>query len=95
MIRVSVLYPVTDGATFDHEYYRTTHVPMATAAWGLADAVIEKGIDGPYVAAVHVTFASLEDFGTAMGSEASGAVIADVVNFTTINPVMQISEVVE
>ena len=22
MIRMSVLYPVTEGATFDHDYYR-------------------------------------------------------------------------
>ena len=26
MIRVSMMYPVTEGATFDLEYYRTTHM---------------------------------------------------------------------
>jgi uncharacterized protein (TIGR02118 family) len=95
MIRVSVFYPVTEGATFDHEYYRTVHVPMAKAAWGLQEATIEKGVNGPYVAAVHVRFASMDDLGAAMGAPESAAVIADVANFTTINPVMQISEVVE
>ena len=94
MIRVSVMYPVTEGATFDHDYYAATHVPMAKAAWGLSDAVIEKGVNGPYVAAVHVTFESMDALGAAMGSPDSAAVIADVANFTTINPVMQISEIV-
>ena len=26
MIRVSMMYPVTDGATFDLDYYKTTHM---------------------------------------------------------------------
>jgi len=94
MIRVSVYYPVTEGASFDHDYYRDVHVPMAKAAWGLDDALIEKGVNGPYVAAVHVSFASMDALGEAMGAPDSVAVIADVPNFTTINPVMQISEVV-
>ena len=94
MIRVSVMYPVTEGATFDHDYYAATHVPMAKAAWGLSDALIEKGLNGPYVAAVHVTFESMEQLGEAMSAPDSAAVLADLPNFTTINPVMQISEIV-
>ena len=53
MIRLSVLYPKTEGATFDHDYYRDTHVPLAVKTWGLDGAEIDKGVDGPYVAAVH------------------------------------------
>ena len=60
MIRMSVLYPVTEGATFDHDYYRDHHVPLAVRTWGLDGAEIDKGIDGPYVAAVHFTFESIE-----------------------------------
>jgi hypothetical protein len=33
MIRVSVLYSGGDGVTFDHDYCKNTHVPMACAAW--------------------------------------------------------------
>ena len=94
MIRLSVLYPTTDGATFDHDYYRTKHVPLAVEAWGLDGAEIDKGVEGPYVAAVHFKFASPEAMQTAMGSEKTGAVLADVANYTTIAPVLQTSEIV-
>ena len=94
MIRLSVLYPKTEGASFDHDYYRTKHVPLALTTWGLSGAEIDKGIDGPYEAAVHFTFDSLEAMGAAMGSPDTAAVQADVANYTTIVPVMQISEIV-
>jgi uncharacterized protein (TIGR02118 family) len=94
MIRLSVLYPTTEGATFDHDYYRDKHVPLAVKTWGLSGAEIDKGVDGPYVAAVHFTFDSLEALQGAMGAAGTGDVIADVANYTTIQPVMQTSEIV-
>ena len=94
MIRLSVFYPTTEGATFDHDYYRDKHVPLAVKTWGLDGAQIDKGLDGPYVAAVHFTFESLEAVQAAMGSEGTGAVLADVANYTTITPVLQTSEIV-
>ena len=94
MIRLSVLYPTTEGASFDHDYYRDNHVPLACKTWGLAGADIDKGVDGPYVAAVHFTFDSLEALQGAMGNPGTGDVIADVANYTTITPVMQTSEIV-
>ena len=30
MIRVSVLYPAKEGATFDHDYYARKHMPNYT-----------------------------------------------------------------
>jgi uncharacterized protein (TIGR02118 family) len=92
VIRVSVFYPTTEGATFDHDYYRDVHVPLAMKAWGLDEAEIDRGIDGPNVAAVHLKFASLDALGEAMGSPLTGDVLADVANFTTIAPVLQTSE---
>ena len=94
MIRLSVLYPTTEGASFDHDYYRDKHVPLAVKTWGLDGAEIDKGVDGPYVAAVHFTFPSLEAMQSAMGGAGTGDVIADVANYTTIQPVMQTSEIV-
>ena len=95
MIRFSVLYPETEGATFDHDYYRETHVPLALKAWGLEGAQIDKGINGPYVAAVHFTFESLDALGAALGAPGTGEVMADVANFTTIASVIQTSEMVD
>jgi uncharacterized protein (TIGR02118 family) len=95
MIRMSVFYPATHGATFDHDYYRTTHVPLALKAWGLQRAEIDKGVNGPYVAGVHFQFESLDALNAAMGSPDTGAVLADVANFTTIARVLQTSEMVE
>ena len=31
MIKVSVMYPNTPGARFDHEYYRDKHMPLVKA----------------------------------------------------------------
>jgi uncharacterized protein (TIGR02118 family) len=95
MIRFSVFYPSGDDTTFDHDYYRDKHVPLAVSSWGLDGAEIDKGVDGPYVAAVHFKFASQDALGTAMGSPGTGAVMADVANYTTIAPVLQISEIVD
>jgi len=94
MIRVTALYPKTDGATFDHDYFRDTHVPMAMKAWGLKSAAIDKGLDGPFEAAVHFEFESMDAVGAAMGSDKTGAVMADMPNYTTITPQLQTSEIV-
>ena len=94
MIRMSVLYPETEGATFDHDYYASTHVPLALEVWGIDGASIDKGVNGPYVAAVHFTFESLEAMQAAMGSERTGELMADMANFATISPVLQTSEIV-
>lgn len=95
MIRLSVFYPSTEGATFDHDYYRNKHVPLCLKTWGLDRAEIDRGIDGPYVAAVHFTFESTEAMQKAMGAAGTGDVMADVANYTTIAPVLQTSEIVD
>ncbi|HET9690463.1 MAG TPA: EthD family reductase [Acidimicrobiales bacterium] len=94
MIRLSVYYPSGEGTTFDHDYYRDHHVPLAVKTWGLSGAEIDKGVDGPYVAAVHMRFDSLEAMQSAMGAPGTADVMADVANYTNIQPVMQTSEIV-
>jgi uncharacterized protein (TIGR02118 family) len=95
MIRVSVFYPATEGATFDHDYYREKHVPLCVSTWSPQKAEIDKGIDGPNVAAVHLTFDSLDALEQAMASEGTAAILADVANYTTIAPVLQTSEIID
>jgi uncharacterized protein (TIGR02118 family) len=95
MIRVSVYYPSTEGATFDHSYYQEKHVPLCVKTWGLEGAEIDKGLDGPYVAAVHFKFASLDALKAAMGGDGTAAIMADVPNYTSITPVLQTSEIID
>jgi uncharacterized protein (TIGR02118 family) len=94
MIRLSVFYPSTEGATFDHDYYRDKHVPLAVKTWGLSGAEIDRGVDGPYVAAVHFRFDSQEALAAAMANAGTADVLADVPNYTSITPVLQTSEIV-
>ncbi len=94
MIRMSVLYPADDGATFDHDYYRDSHVPLCLSTWGLSAASIDKGVDGPYLAAVHFEFESPDAMSAAMANEGTAAITADVANYTSLQPVIQISEIV-
>jgi uncharacterized protein (TIGR02118 family) len=93
MIRLSVFYPATEGASFDHDYYRDRHVPLCLKTWGLDSAEIDKGLDGPYVAAVHFRFDSPDALQAAMSHPEMGAIMADVANYTTIAPVIQTSEI--
>jgi uncharacterized protein (TIGR02118 family) len=91
MIRLSVFYPKGDDITFDHDYYANSHVPMCTAAWGVTGE-IDRGVDGPNVAAVHFKFESMEALQAATSSPKMGDIIADVGNYTNATPVMQVSE---
>jgi uncharacterized protein (TIGR02118 family) len=94
VIRFSVYYPKTEGASFDHDYYANSHVPLALKTWGLDAADIDKGVDGPYEAAVHFTFDSMDAMGAALGAAGTADVMADIANYTTIAPVTQTSEIV-
>jgi uncharacterized protein (TIGR02118 family) len=94
MIQLQVLYPSGEGTTFNHDYFRDTHVPMALEAWDMSGATIIKGVNGPYVAGVTFVFESADALGAAMAAPGTGAVMADVANYTNITPIMQTSEVV-
>jgi uncharacterized protein (TIGR02118 family) len=101
MIRVSVLYPRKDGARFDWSYYTGTHVPLVGRKLGAAlkGVAIEQGIAGgapgspaAFVAIAHLTFDSVPAFQAAFGPHAQ-EIMADIPKYTSIEPVIQISEV--
>ncbi|MEP3209906.1 MAG: EthD family reductase [Maribacter sp.] len=102
MVKVAIFYPNGEGNTFDMEYYTNKHMPMAAGLFGdqLKAMVIDKGLGGgapdsaaPYVAIGYFYFADMPTCQSAMGTH-SGALRADVPNYTNIQPVLQISEVV-
>ena len=95
MIKLTVSYAAGDDVTFDHDYYAATHVPMCNEAFNPVRTEIERGVDGPAVAAVSFYFDSTEDMQAAMGSERMADIMGDIVNYTNATPSMQISEVAD
>ena len=95
MIKVSVMYPSGDDSTFDMDYYRAKHVEIVNRVLKPTRFDIDKGIDGqPYMVVAHLWFDSTEAMQAGMGSPDAAEVMADVPNYTTIQPVMQTSEIV-
>jgi len=101
MIKVSVLYPNGDGKKFDMDYYMNSHAPLVTDTLGdaLVDVSYDKGLAGgapdspaPFVAIANLFFNSMEEFGEAFSTGAP-ILMADIPNFTNIEPVIQINEV--
>jgi uncharacterized protein (TIGR02118 family) len=97
MIRVSVLYPNSEGATFDMPYYLDSHMPMVREKLGstLLKEEIWKGLGAPgdkpatYQVLLHMFFDSPESFNTAFGAHA-GTFMADIPNYTNIQPVIEL-----
>lgn len=101
MIVVSVMYPQSEGARFDWDYYVDTHMPLVRKAWGptgLASATALKGLGsaegGPpaYVAVALINFPDMAALQASMASPRTADVRGDLPNFTDIEPVRQISE---
>jgi len=101
MIKVSVLYPYRDGDTFDMGYYCNKHLAMVGRLLGDAvkGASVEKGLGGAapgvspsYVAMGNLYFESMDTFQNSFGPHAD-TIMADLPNYTNIEPVIQISEV--
>jgi uncharacterized protein (TIGR02118 family) len=92
MIKVSVMYPKGDDATFDMEYYKTTHFEIVERTMAPVRWDIESGVDGPYLAIGNLYFDSMEALqeGMKQGGEAQ----ADVSNFTNTSSTVQVSEIV-
>jgi uncharacterized protein (TIGR02118 family) len=102
MIKVSVMYPNLPGARFDHAYYRDRHMPLVQRKMGAAcnRYTVDRGLAGgtpgasaTYVAMCHIFCDSVEAFQAGFGPHAQ-EIMADIPNYTDLQPVIQISEVV-
>jgi uncharacterized protein (TIGR02118 family) len=101
MIKVSVLYPNNENSKFDMTYYCNSHIPMVQQKLGekCKSVAVEQGMSGAtpgsrpaFTAMGHLYFDSLADFQTAFSPHAA-AIMADIPNYTDIQPTIQISEV--
>ncbi|MGI5458337.1 EthD family reductase [Streptomyces sp. CA-249302] len=101
MIKASVLYPYAEGARFDFGYYTDKHLPFVRESLSpaLRSLAAEKGLAGgapdtppPFIVSGHLYFESVEAMQEAYAPHAA-AIRADIRNFTDLEPLMMISEV--
>jgi uncharacterized protein (TIGR02118 family) len=103
MTKISILYPNSKGSRFDFQYYVDRHIPLAiqllSAYPGYKGVSVERGLAGAgpgteaaYAAMCHFLFDSVGEFTTAFlahGAQLQG----DIPNYTNVQPVIQVSEV--
>ena len=99
MVKVSVFYPNRPGSHFDMSYYCERHIPMVRQLLGpaLKNVAVEEGLAGatagaaaPFLALGHLYFDSVETFEEAWAPHAAH-IVADVRNYTNLEPAIQIS----
>jgi uncharacterized protein (TIGR02118 family) len=103
MYVLTITYPKSAGASFDFDYFREKHLPEVGKAFqpfGLGYAAVLRGEeslgggDPAYFVTVILSFATEQGARDAVASEAAKALSADVANFTTVKPVMQLNTAV-
>lgn len=103
MFRVSVMYPNQEGAKFDFDYYKTTHMAMVQKhlkPFGLIKAEVDRGISGggdqpaPYIGVGHLYFETQDGYEKGI-AEAGATLRGDIPNFSNVTPVRQISEILD
>jgi uncharacterized protein (TIGR02118 family) len=95
MIRMMVLYPRTEGLTFDADYWTTTHMPMCATAWPKspkweADLCPD---DSAFFAVAHIYFNSMAELGESMQQPSSAGVMGDVKNYYNAQPTVVVNNV--
>lgn len=96
MFKVTVLYPASEGSTFDMEYYKTKHAELVDRILKPTRFDIDRGIDGqPYMTIGHLWYDTEEALQAGMGSPDAGETMADIPNFTNVQPQIQISQVLD
>lgn len=99
-ISMQVIYPALEGSRFDHDYYAKSHLALVEEHLGayLASTLVTKGQSGGpgkaagYHAIATLVFADEDAFRKAM--KVAGPVLADVPNYTDVEPEVLIGEVV-
>jgi len=101
MIRLTVLYPAKEGAAFNYDYYFGSHHKLCVSRLkpaGMVSCEFDKGLSdpaggkAPFVAIAHLTFNSADDLQKALAKHGA-EVVGDIPNYTKIEPIMQVNEV--
>lgn len=99
MATVTVLYPAKEGATFDMDYYKAKHMPLAAARWGpfgMKDFQISdlRHTEQPYSVQATLHWDSLEGFQKGV-AEHGPEIMADVKAFSSEHPILLTGNVVQ
>jgi uncharacterized protein (TIGR02118 family) len=94
---LNVIYPNHDGARFDVNYYRSTHIPLAMKVMKAASVMLIEGVSmesaaAPYAMIAHFQFASSEAVTAARANPAMAEVRADIAKFTDIKPIVMLGK---
>lgn len=101
MFKISVYYPYQEGASFNIDYYCSNHMPMVQGMLGdvCKGIAVDYGIGGGgpdepplFYAIGHILVEDLEAFQKVI-AENQEKLGADLSNYTSIPPQIQINEV--
>lgn len=88
-VTLQVLYPRTEGTTFDTGYYVDTHLPLVGEHMGahIASTLVTCAEEGDYFAIATLVFedAAAREAGLAQAEP----VLANIPKFTNTTPIMQ------
>jgi uncharacterized protein (TIGR02118 family) len=100
MIRIAAAYPRMEGKRFDLDYYIHKHLPAVQkkfGPYGLVKIEVDKpleapgGAQSPFFAIGYLYFPTLADFQKAYAA-VGGEVIADIIIYTDVKPMIQVGE---
>lgn len=94
---LNVVYPNHEGARFDLNYYRSTHIPLVMKVMQASSVKLIEGVPNgtaaaPIVMIAHFEFASPEALQAAFANPAMAEVRADVAKFTDIKPMVMVGK---
>lgn len=99
MIKLTVVYPNTEGGWFDMDYYISKHMANFDADPLVRGIIVEQGNEAlgggipPYLCMAHIFYDTMEDFEKSFVA-IRNTLRDDMKNFTDISSIDQISEVV-
>ena len=94
---LNVIYLNHEGARFDTNYYRSTHIPLAMKVLKATSVKLIEGVSNgttaaPVVMIAYFEFASAEALKTALAHPAMTEVRADIPKFTDIKPTVMLGK---
>jgi uncharacterized protein (TIGR02118 family) len=98
-VSLQVIYPIGEDSNFDHDYYAETHMALVAEHMGphiSQTLVTKRKAGGPkmppaFHAIATMVFADADAMKAAMA--AAGPVMADIANFTNVEPQILIGDV--